>query len=223
VYKISAWKEFFFEQGTAIASLTIALMALFLTVYNAKLDRDYKELSIRPFLHLDVETSDFHVGIINMGVGPAEIKSIAMKFEPDRCAVYYRRPRLPTDPASGTAENALKVVEPIHAYFEDPLSRLLQSDSVWDSPKAPKTYVRTLTPGEIIPPGKEVIIFEVQKETLELMQKKLQTLSAADYNDVTRRFITRAQTMPYYVHFCSLTGDYCVNQVEENCGNDSKP
>ena len=223
MYKISAWKEFLFEQGTAIASAAIALMALFLTIYNAKLDRDYKELSIRPFLHRHVETSDLHVGIINMGVGPAEIVSIATKFEPDRCAIFYRRPRLPTDPANGTAENAFKVLAPINAYFADPLSQLMQPDSVWDSPKAPRLYVRTLTPGEIIPPGKEVVIFEVEKETLELMQKKLQTLSGADYNDVTRRFITRAQTMPYYVHFCSLTGDYCVNQVEENCGGDGKP
>jgi hypothetical protein len=222
VYKISAWKEFFFEQGTAIASVAIALMALCLTLYNAKLDRDYKELSIRPFLHLKAETSDFHVGIINMGVGPAEIKEVATKFEPDRCTIYYRRPSRPTDPANGTVENALRLLPPINAYFADPLDRLLQPDSVWDLPRAPRLYVRTLTPGEIVPPGQEVIIFEMQKDTLELMLKKLQTLSGADYSDVNRRFIVRAQTMPFYLHFCSLTGDYCVNQIEEHCGNDSK-
>jgi len=41
---------------------------------------------------------------------------------------------------------------------------------------------------------------------------------ADDYNNVVRRFIIRAQSIPYYVNFCSLTGEYCVNQVEENCG-----
>jgi hypothetical protein len=66
-------------------------------------------------------------------------------------------------------------------------------------------------------PGQEVIIFQLQKETLEIVQKKLQTLSVDDFNNVMRRFFTRAQSIPYYVKFCSLTGDYCVNQVEENC------
>jgi len=221
VYRISAWKEYFFEQGTSIASVAIALMALFLTIYNAKLDRDYKELSIRPFLHLDVETSDFHVAIRNMGVGPAEIVSIATKFDTDRCMIFFRRPRVPTDPAIGTAENAFKSTAPIYAYFADPLSRLLQPDSVWETQKAPRLYVRPLTPGQIIPPGAEIVLFEVQKETLEQMQKKLQNLSSADYTDVTRRFVTRANTIPYYLHFCSLTGNYCVNQIEENCGTGS--
>lgn len=193
-------------------------MALFLTIHNARLDRQYKELSIRPFLHLDVETSDFHVGILNSGLGPAEIISVATKFGSDKCLLFYRRQKLPTDDIDKSAEKVLDVLTPINAYFADPLSQLLQPDSVWNSPKAPKLYARTLTPGEIVPPGKEVVIFEVQKETLEVMQQRLQILSGPDYNKVMRRFMMRAQTIPYYVHFCSLTGEYCVNQIEENCG-----
>ncbi|SEN59395.1 hypothetical protein [Bradyrhizobium sp. OK095] len=216
-----AWKEHSIKYGsllTSLASVAIAVMALFLTIHNARLDRQYKELSIRPFLHLDVETSDFHVGILNSGLGPAEIISVATKFGSDKCLLFYRRQKLPTDDIDKSAEKVLDVLTPINAYFADPLSQLLQPDSVWNSPKAPKLYARTLTPGEIVPPGKEVVIFEVQKETLEVMQQRLQILSGPDYNKVMRRFMMRAQTIPYYVHFCSLTGEYCVNQIEENCG-----
>ena len=220
--KVSAWKELFLKHGslfTSVASVAIALMAFFLTIYNASLDRQYKELSIRPFLHLDVETSDFHVGVLNTGLGPAEIISVATKFQPDKCLLFFRRQKLPTDDVAKSAEKTFDVLTPINAYFADPLAQLLQPDSVWDPPKTPKLYARTLTPGEVVPPGKEVIIFEVQKETLEIMQKKLQTLSGADYNNVMHQFVARAQAIPYYVHFCSLTGEYCVNQVEENCGD----
>jgi len=216
-----AWTERFLKHGSlfiSVASVAIALMAFFLTIYNARLDRQYKELSIRPFLHLDVETSDFHVGFLNTGLGPAEIVSVATKFEPGRCFQFFRRKTLPGDDVAKSADKTFDFLTAINGYFADPLADLLQPDSVWEPPKAPRLYARTLTPGEIIPPGKEVIIFEVQKETLEIMQKKLQTLKGPDYNSVMRRFLIRAETLPYYVHFCSLTGDYCVNQVEENCG-----
>jgi hypothetical protein len=221
VTKFSAWKDQFVKHGPLVASgasVAIALMAFFLTIYNATLDRRYKELSIRPYLHLDVETSDFHVGIANTGLGPAEIVSVAMKFQPDKCLVLFRRPRRPTDPHSMATEKIFDVMKPIDDYFADPLAQLMLPASVWDPPKSPRLYTRTLTAGEIIPPGQEVKIFEVQKDTLEIMQKKLQTLSGEEYNAVVRRFINRAQSIPYYVNFCSLTGEYCVNQVEENCG-----
>jgi hypothetical protein len=207
-----------FETWPALHFRCFSLMAFFLTVYSARLDRQYKELSIRPFLHLDVETSDFHVGFLNTGLGPAEIISVATKFQPDKCLLFFRRQKLPNDDIAKSAEKTFGFLTAINGYFADPLAQLLQPDSVWEPPKAPRLYARTLTPGEIIPPGKEVIIFEVQKETLEIMQKKLQTLKGPDYNSVMHQFLVRAQTIPYYVHFCSLAGDYCVNQVEENCG-----
>jgi hypothetical protein len=222
VSKISAWKELFLKHGplfTSVASVAIAVMAFFLTIYNARLDRQYKELGIRPSVHLHVETSDFHVGFLNTGLGPAEIISVATKFQPDKCLIFFQRQKLPTDDVATFTENTFEVMRPINAYFADPLAQLLQPDSIWDPPRTPKLYARTLTPGEVVPPGQEVTIFEVQKETMEIMQKKLQTLSSADYNALMHRFIARAQAIPYYVHFCSLTGEYCVNQVQENCGN----
>lgn len=221
--KISAWKEDFLKYGplfTSVASVAIALMALFLTIYNASLDRKYKELSIRPALHLHVETSDFHVGILNAGIGPAEIKLVATKFDPRGCVLLFGRQKLPSDKPDQFPQKIYNdVITPINEYFADPLADLVLPPSVWEPAKPAKLYTRTLTPGQIIPPGQEEIIFQLQPETLEIVQKKLQTLSSADYTNVLRRFFIRANSMPYYVDFCSLTGDYCVNQIEENCGN----
>jgi hypothetical protein len=223
VSKLSAWKEYFLKHGlllTSVASVAIALMAFFLTIYTAWLDRKYKELSIRPSLHWDVETSDFHVGIINNGIGPAEIRLVATKFQPQGCLYYFGREKLPSDDPGQLAQKAYdNVMAPIDQYFAEPFADLLQPASIWESAKAPKLYTRTLTPGQIIPAGQEVTIFEFQKETLEIVQKKLQTLSGPDYNNIIRRFFARAQSIPYYLDFCSLTGEYCVNQVDENCGH----
>jgi hypothetical protein len=219
--KVSAWKERLLKHGpffTSVASLAVAFMALFLTIYNARLDRQYKELSIKPALHLHIETSDFHVGFLNAGLGPAEVISVATKFQPDVCLHLALRKKLPTDDQTQLAGKVLDAMNPVNQYFADPLDQLVQPASVWEPPNTPKLYGRSLTPGEIIPPGQEVVIFELQKETLEIVQKRLQTLSTADHNNILRRFVTRAQTMPYYVHFCSLTGEYCVDQVKENCG-----
>lgn len=218
--KISVWKSHLLKHGTlytSVASILIALMAFFLTIYNATLDRQYKELSIRPFLHLHVETSDFHVGFVNAGLGPAEIKLVAMRFDPNKCVYLFERPQLPTDNPTKLGEKLVDVLKPIDDYFADPLAQVVAPVSVWDPPKTPKLYTRTLTPGQIIPAGQEENIFELQKETLEVVQAKLQTLNATEQNNIARRFVARARSIPYYLDFCSLTGEYCVNQVEVNC------
>jgi hypothetical protein len=218
--KFSALKEHLLKHGslyTSVASVAIALMALLLTVYSAWLDRQYKELSIRPFLHLHVETSDFHVGFLNAGLGPAEIKLVAMKFNPPQCVFLFQRQQLPADDPTQLGGKLVDLLKPIDAYFADPLAQLVVPVSVWDPPKTPKLYTRTLTPGQIIPAGQEENIFELQKETLEVVQQKLQTLKSDEYNSILRRFVARARAIPYYLNFCSLTGDYCVNQVDVNC------
>ncbi len=194
-------------------------MALGFTIYNAKLDREYKELGIRPFLHLDVETSDFHVGIINTGLGPAEIKLIATRFTQRGCLYFQSRPRKPTDDESkATTKIFDSVLKPIDIYFADPLSKLTEPASVWDPPTPAKLYTRTLTPDEILPANKEVIIFQLQPDQLAAAQKRLQTFTPDEYNTLMSRFLVRAQSIPYYVNYCSLTGFYCVRQVEENFG-----
>jgi hypothetical protein len=199
-------------------SVLIALMALGLTIYNAKLDRDYKELSIRPAIALDVETSDFHVGYLNTGLGPAVVKNIATKFKSDKCLLIYRRQAQPDDDAGRQMGKLFdQVIQPIDEYFADPLAKLTDPDAIWDANKYPKLYARTLTPEQIISSKEEFIIFQLQKEQLDVANKRLSTMSSDAYNKIIRRFMERGFSMPYYLYYCSLTGDYCVNQIEDNC------
>jgi hypothetical protein len=222
VRRPTTWRDFFWQHGpffTSIASVFIALCALFLTIYYANLEREYKELAIRPFLHLDVETVDFHVGFLNTGLGPAQVKNIALKFSGPRCTILFNRQKQPDDTASKTMGKVFdSVLKPIDDYFADPLAQLFEPSSVWEPPQSPKLYTRTITPGEVIAPNQEIIIFQLQKDQMDIANRKLQTLNAEAYNDVIRRFVARANGIPYYLYFCSLTGAYCVNQIEENCG-----
>ena len=56
---MSVWKKFFQRQGPVIASTLIALMALWFTIYNAYLDQNFKEASIKPSLQAETEPGDF--------------------------------------------------------------------------------------------------------------------------------------------------------------------
>jgi hypothetical protein len=137
------------------------------------LDRDFKELTIRPALHLHVESSDFHVGFVNTGLGPAEIKAVALKFSPPQCLVLHNRPKRPDDdPEKSVSKIFADVLMPIEQYFADPLSQLAEPSSIWEPAHYPKLYARTLTPGQIIESQEEVVIFSLQKDQLEIAEKK---------------------------------------------------
>jgi hypothetical protein len=215
------WKAFLERSPsiTSLASVAIALMAFFLTIYNAKLDREYKELSIHPALHLDVEASDFHVGYVNKGLGPAVVKNIATKFNSDKCLLLYRRQMQSEDDLTKGMDKVFEhVLRPIEEYFADPLAKLTDPNDIWDQKKYPKLYARTITPEQIISPGEEFVIFKLQEDQLAVANERLATLSSDDYNAIIRRFMERGYTMPYYLNFCSLTGSYCVHQIEDSCG-----
>ena len=194
-----------------IASTLIAVMALSLTIYSMYLDRSYKELSIKPVLFQETEADDFHVAMLNNGVGPAQIKRIATKFS-DGCTMF--------DDSNG---RSMKVFEDttldIANYFADPLNELVQR-SVWE-PTSPQLYTRALTPGEIMVPREKVILFGLQPKQLEAVNQKFETLDTDLKNRIVRRFLERAHAMPYYVEYCSLTGDYCggAEEIEKACSH----
>jgi hypothetical protein len=195
--------------GPVIASTLIALMALSLTIYNMHLDRSYKELSIKPVLFQETEADDFHVAILNNGVGSAQIKRIATRFS-GGCTMF--------DDSNG---RNLKVFEnttsEIANYFADPLNELVQR-SVWE-PTTPKLYARALTPGQVMAPREKVVLFGLQRKQLEAVNQKLETLDTESQNRIVRRFLERAHAMPYYIEYCSLTGDYCggAEEIEKVC------
>lgn len=195
---------------TSWASIIIALAALGLTIYSGYIDQKYKELAIRPSLHREVETTDFHFAIVNLGVGPAQIRQIATKFHGQSCTYL--------NGGETIKESALQeVMTEIANYFADPLNQLVQA-SIWE-PKAPKLYVRTLTPDQVVAAGARIVLFSLQEEQLSIVNKNMQNLSGDRYTAITRRFDQRAFSMPLYIEYCSMTGNYCEGgeQLRDAC------
>jgi len=185
----------------AIASTLIASAALGLAIYNAHLDRQYKELSIKPHLELDVQSDDFHAAVMNNGVGPAEIKRIATKFG-DTCSFLNEPPHDKFD------KLVFETIHNIGDWFNDPLDQLVQP-SIWE-PTIRKVDVQVLTPKEILAPRQKIVLFKLRQQQSEAARQKLESLDADSFNKIVERFLDRARAMPYYAEYCSLTGDYCV-------------
>src|SRR6267378_1507683 len=65
--------HFFRGNALALASLSIALMGLYLTITAQREERAHKELLLRPVLNIEVDVADYSVSIFNYGLGPAMI------------------------------------------------------------------------------------------------------------------------------------------------------
>jgi len=76
--------NFFRDNAIAVASLSIALMGLYLTITAQREERAHKELLLRPALLLTTEVGDYSVALVNHGLGPALITDGLYYFD-DRC------------------------------------------------------------------------------------------------------------------------------------------
>jgi hypothetical protein len=194
----------------AIASTLIASAALGLAIYNAHLDRQYKELSIKPRLQAEIESDDFHFAIINVGLGPAEIKRIATKFGGNYTF-------LNEGPDGFDDRSLLETVRNVGDWFLDPLDQLVQR-SIWE-PMPRQVHSRPLAPTQALAPGEKIIMFKLSQKQLEAAQQKRDTLDSDTFNRIVDRFVERARTMPYYVEYCSLTGEFCngADKIQKAC------
>jgi hypothetical protein len=193
----------------AIASTLIASAALGLAIYSAHLDRQYKELSIKPRLQLDADSDDFHVAVVNVGLGPAAIKRIAAKFG-DNCTFFNEAPGLDD-------RRFLEIMRNVGDWFLDPLDQLVQR-SIWE-PTTRRVHSRLLLPTQVLAPGENFIMFKLEQKQLEAARKKGETLDSNAFNKIVERFLERAQTLPFYAEYCSLTGEFCrgAESIEKAC------
>jgi hypothetical protein len=193
-----------------IASTLIASAALGLAIYSAYLDRQYKELSIKPHLQAEIESEDYHVAVINVGLGPAQIKRIATKFG-DNCTVLNEGP-------DGFDDRLfLETMRNVGDWFLDPLDQLVQR-SIWE-PTVRQVHSRPLAPTQVLAPGEKIIMFKLGQKQLEAALQKQETLDSDTFNRIVERFLERARTMPYYVEYCSLTGKFChgAEKIKKVC------
>jgi hypothetical protein len=76
--------NFFRDNALALASLSIAVMGLYLTITAQREERAHKELLLRPVLQLEAEVGNFSVSLFNHGLGPALITDGLYYFD-NRC------------------------------------------------------------------------------------------------------------------------------------------
>jgi hypothetical protein len=194
----------------ASASALIASAALGLAIYSAHLDRQYKELSIKPRLQEEIEIEDFHFAVTNAGLGPAVIKRIATKFG-GNCSFFNESP-------DGIDDRLLReLVHNVGDWFLDPLDQLVQR-SIWE-PMPRQVHSRPLAPTQALAPGEKIIMFKLGQKQLEAAQQRRDTLDSDTFNRIADRFVDRARTIPYYVEYCSLTGEFCygAEKIQKVC------
>ena len=190
----------------AVSSLAIATAALYLTVQAQKEDRYYKELLIKPFLSIVAHTTDFSVGIVNDGLGPAYVEDITYHFGEECLSLLEANGR-----ASRT--NYYKVNEAIR-------TRLFTELFSFGIPGTESTVITThqqvLFPESIIPVGKSVTLFKIDDSSLETFQRKIDALDMKFAQNLKDGFTARALTLPLYMKYCSMSGRYCNEASRED-------
>jgi hypothetical protein len=74
----SLWRE-----AVNLGPLIVAVCALFLTVYQARLSYEQQHLSVRPVIHVDLSWSETQAALSfsNRGIGPAEVKALTLTLD----------------------------------------------------------------------------------------------------------------------------------------------
>ena len=79
------WAEKYGSLVTAIFSLFVAALSLWLAITAQDRDAAYKELQIEPFLAFLPDDLNLNLRLTNSGLGPARIRRIVVSFPPDAC------------------------------------------------------------------------------------------------------------------------------------------
>lgn len=135
---------------TAISATVIALIALYVSIWQGIVNRDHNRLSVKPVLHFssgelceeDSEVTTYYIHIENRGLGPAIIKSFK---------VYYQDYLLTSADLKINRFNLLSVAADMATYKEGGVNKLSS---------------RTLPPDSMLSPGDKMELL-----TVEIIQK----------------------------------------------------
>ncbi|NMP31290.1 hypothetical protein HII17_06930 [Thalassotalea sp. M1531] len=81
------------EMIVGLSALTVSLVAVFVGIYSAYIDRAYARASVWPRLEIfrsySGKAETFEYGVTNSGTGPAKIKYVVIKYN-DKAIQYWR-------------------------------------------------------------------------------------------------------------------------------------
>jgi hypothetical protein len=189
----------------AISSLMIAGFSLYLTIHAQSQDRAYKELMIKPALAIGADNVDFSLTFRNVGVGPAEIKSVVYYFN-GHCLSMIQ-----PDGRHVNRENYAEVSQAIKArvfdgVFSRPLFEPLTNTLV---------KIQALMPETAIGSEKEWVIFKPDEVTLSEIRDKLSRMEPHFAQSLRNTFLREALTLPIGLKYCSMSGGYCDTNLKD--------
>lgn len=111
-----------YEMISSFCAIFVAVVALFVAIYQAKVTRDHQEISVWPYLDIygtsvaKINDKDFPLAmyIRNEGIGPAMIKRFEITYKgkkhPHLGSVF--KELFPEEPAYSSDKSAFKVILP---------------------------------------------------------------------------------------------------------------
>jgi hypothetical protein len=199
-----AVQRFFSKYGSlavSVLSLAVAVGSLAFTVNAQKVDRDYKELSIRPRLQWSTNGVDLSVNLDNVGLGPAMIKSFGMRVD-GKCTALARGNRELEGRMRATLEDTLVAsLGPEVAQSKLIRSKYLQT--------------RTYIPGfqETIIANKNIKLLNVEEVILMEIARVTIGLGPQGLREMYDRFFQAMRRLGISVKYCSLTEGFCESNA----------
>jgi hypothetical protein len=210
-----AWKPleyvgFLLKHGNffvSISAAAIALMSPWLTIDAGKIDREYREILIRPNVAKSVSGTDYTIRVKNGGLGPAVIKQIATKFG-DECIEFNDNNTREWETGVGTT-----IREHIIPYMQDGLAAAVRELGLEYKINKANSYLPSVK--VMIPQGDEFLMFAIDPEQGQALDKEL--VAHNSHPVIQRKFFDLAYSLPLWMQFCSATERFCTGDAYKHC------
>jgi hypothetical protein len=162
-----------------------------------KVDRDYKELSIRPRLQWSTHSTDLSVNLDNVGLGPALIKGFSMRVG-GKCTRFEKGDR--------------GVEGKMRDMFADALLTSLGSEITQSKLMLSKyMLIRTYIPEsqEAISASKNIKLLEADSASLAEIVRMRKALGSEELREMNDRFFRAMRELGIAIKYCSLTERFC--------------
>jgi hypothetical protein len=196
--------HFFRDNAIALASLSIAVMGLYLTITAQQEEREHKELLLRPALNLEVRPGTYSVSFFNHGLGPAQITDTIYVLD-GQCHFMNR---------ANSFEFAKTDFPKVERYFSNYFIRpfeALWKDGVKSPLKSPAVFGSAVPlPGMIVAVGQEFNIFKLEREIATEVYSTLHSSGLETRYAFDDEFVRHATSMPLSIRYCSMSEQYCA-------------
>jgi len=204
--------DFLSDNSIALASLSIAVMSMYLTITSQRDDREHRELLIKPSLNSRVEIADWSVSIINSGLGPAVIKDSVYRVGAE-CVAFLKSGKI-------DQENLFRATQSIGdgfgAIFD---ATKFKDDRFKATPGA--AQVRVPLPTAIIGVNEQLVLYKIDDAVGADLHAKLTESGTAVRGDLIDRFMKYALKLPLRIRYCSMSERYCktapAEQTDTTC------